>query len=421
MREHTDKATFSAGMYHVAGYPPVDFDDFHRHELPERLLAGVSRRVAWDVEDAAPIAFVLPGERAYSYVSRDGVVSVQPGVVADAETVVRVTDDDAWIDYLYEMRTRIGLLYSNAVSFDRGSFDSWDAWDPAIRCMYSGRDIYRPDTLAFVDRHGRDLNLHQTFSLNDDPADLTHFLKTTGYLVVRNVFDAGLISELGAEIDRLRDDAVEGELTSWWATDSSGKKYPYRLTYLSDRSPLIGSMYDHPLVKQLIGLSLEDVVPVPDRIEGALAVLKAYEPGAQLTGYANLPFHNDCGLGACHLTCPCVLAGIQLDAANQDSSQLHMMAGSWGKAFHPFPDEERQAQLPIVPLVTEPGDATVHYGCGLHSGPGPTGPNARRTIYLQHYNSRAFDLIGPYSGYNEMMPGYGEGEIKNVEEVKAQM
>ena len=89
------------------------------------------------------------------------------------------------------------------------------------------------------------------------------------------------------------------------------------------------------------------------------------------------------------------------------------------KAFHPFPDEERQRQLPIIPLVTEPGDATVHFGCGLHSGPGPTGHNARRTIYLQHYNARAFDLIGPYSGYNEIMPGYGEGQIKSVEEIQA--
>jgi hypothetical protein len=408
-----------SGMYRVAGYPAVDFDDFHREELPRRLREGRSDAAIWDVIGAPPLAIVLPGDRAYSYVVRDGRIEVERGVVADAETVVHITDDDAWIDYLYEMRTRIGLLYSNAVTFAQGSLDTWDAWDPAIRHLYSGREMYRPETLEFVDRHGRPLDLERSFALDDDPADMTHFLRSTGYLVVRKAFDLGLVTELGAEINRIRDEAVEGELTSWWAEDPAGTKYPYRLTYLSDKSSLLASLYDHPRVRSLVGLSHEEVFPVPDRIEGVLAVLKEYSPGTQVSGFANLPFHNDCGMGGCHITCPCVLVGIQIDAANRDSSQLHMMAGSWGKAFHPFPDEQRQRELPIIPLVTEPGDATVHFGCGLHSGPGPTGPNARRTIYLQHYNVRAFDLIGPYSGYNEIMPGYGEGQIKNVEEIQA--
>ena len=60
-----------------------------------------------------------------------------------------------------------------------------------------------------------------------------------------------------------------------------------------------------------------------------------------------------------------------------------------------------------------------HYGCGLHAGPSPTGPARRRTLYLQHYNPAAFDLIGPMQGYNQIMPGYGEGDIPNIEEVQA--
>ena len=74
--------------------------------------------------------------------------------------------------------------------------------------------------------------------------------------------------------------------------------------------------------------------------------------------------------------------------------------------------------MPIVALETEPGDATVHFGCGLHAGPGPTGSTRRRTLYIQHYNRRALDLIGPYSGYNEIMPGYGVGAIPNIDEVQ---
>ena len=60
--------------------------------------------MAWDVEGRPPISIGLPD-----------------GVADDAES---------WLDYLYEFRTRYGLLYSRAVRFVRGSFDSWDDWEP---------------------------------------------------------------------------------------------------------------------------------------------------------------------------------------------------------------------------------------------------------------------------------------------------
>ena len=140
-----------------------------------------------------------------------------------------------------------------------------------------------------------------------------------------------------------------------------------------------------------MALSKEDVVPVPDRIEGILAVIKDAGLEADATAYANLPYHTDCGFGACHTTCPCVLVGVQLDAMRESSSQLHMMAGSWGKAYHNVPDH-------ITP---------ERY------------PERRRTRYIQHYSPRAAELIGPYQGYNQIMPGYGEGDIPNIDEVQA--
>jgi hypothetical protein len=43
---------------------------------------------------------------------------------------------------------------------------------------------------------------------------------------------------------------------------------------------------------------------------------------------------------------------------------------------------------------------------------------ARRTRNVQHYNPRTFDLVGAYQGYNQIMPGYGKGEILNIDEMK---
>ena len=417
MREIGRDTTF--GTYRAAGWPSVDFDAFHREILPARLAEGVNERVAWDVEGRAPLALGLPDGRFYSYRCLGGRVAVEPGVAADARTVLEIVDHESWLDYLHEFRTRYGLRYSHAVRFVRGDFDTWDDWEPAIRCMYSGRPIYDPGACDFRDRHGAPLDLERSFALDDDAEDMSHFLRTTGYLVVRRVFEPAFVAELASEIDRIRAAAVEGELTSWWAADSAGRRFPYRLTYLSDQSETIGGLYEHPRVKQLIALSKEEVVPVPDRIEGILAVVKDTGLDADATAYANLPYHTDCGFGACHTTCPCVLAGIQLDAMSAASSQLHVMAGSWGKAYHNVAADITPERYPLVAIQTEPGDATVHYGCGLHAGPAPPGPARRRTLYVQHYNPRALELIGPYQGYNQIIPGYGEGDIPNIQEVQA--
>ena len=406
----------NVGTFEVAGLPAVDFEAFHRHELPRRLDRGVNGQVAWDVAGRAPCAIQLPGGPAYSYIARDGRVDVVPGVVDDAELVLEIPLT-AWQDYVYEFRTRFGLLYSQAVNFVRGDFDIWDHWEPAIRCMYSGREIYNPAALDFRDVDGSPLDLQRSFSPDDSAEQMSHFLRTTGYLVVKDAF-ADRLDELSDEVDRLRDEAREGELWSWWASDQNGRRFPFRLLYMALRSDLIASLDDDPTVRRLIGLGDVDVVPVPDRVEGHLAVLKPFGNDAEVTGFANLPWHKDCGLGGCPLTCPAVQVGIQLDAANAESSQLVMMAGSQGKVCHDRPTDDEVEQLPVVALQTEPGDASVHMTCALHAGPEPTGPNPRRTLYIPFYNPRTYDLIGPLQGYQQLIPGWGGGDIPTPEDVQ---
>jgi hypothetical protein len=406
------------GTYRGAGLPWVDFDEFHEAELPRRLAEGANERVAWDVIGKAPIAIGLPDGRFYTYRCREGQILIEPGQADDARTILEITDHESWLDYLYEYRTRYGLLFSNAVRFVRGDFDSWDDWEPAIRCLYSGREIYDPSSTDFRDLAGDPLDLHRSFEMDEDPAEMSNFLRQTGFLLVRRAYEADHIAALGLELDRVNAEASEGNLYSWWASDGQGDRFPYRLTYLSEKSDTIGALYNHPRTRELIALSKADVVPVPDRIEGILAVIKREGLEADATGYANLDYHSDCGFGACHVTCPCVLVGIQVDSAGPTSSQLHMMAGSWGKAYHNVREHITAERYPLVAIVAEPGDATVHFGCGLHAGPPPTGPNQRRTIYLQHYSPQASDLIGYHQGYNQIMPGYGVGDIPNIDEMR---
>jgi hypothetical protein len=406
------------GTYRGAGLPWVDFDEFHQVELPRRLEAGRNAEVAWDVAGKAPIAIGLPDGRFYSYRCQDGRVRVEEGQAKDARTILEIIDHESWLDYLYEYRTRYGLLFGNAVRFVRGDFHTWDDWEPAIRCMYSGREIYDPSRVDFRDLSGDPLDLQRRFEVGDDPLEMTNFLRQTGFLLVRGAYEPSHIETLGTEIDRITAEATEGNLYSWWASDTEGDRFPYRLTYLSEQSAEIAALYDHPRTRELIALSKEEVVPVPDRIEGILAVVKKEGLEAEASGHANLEYHSDCGFGACHTTCPCVLVGIQIDAAGPRSSQLHMMAGSWGKAYHNVPSQITPDRYPLVPIVADPGDATVHFGCGLHAGPPPTGPNRRRTLYLQHYSPRTSELIGHHQGYNQIMPGYGVGDIPNIDEMR---
>lgn len=407
------------GTFAVAGFPAIDFEHFHRVELPRRLRDGVNAQVFWDVAGAAPIAVQIAGGSAYSYVAGRSGVEIVAGVVGDAEVVLEMPLV-AWQDYVYEFRTRFGLLYSRAVEFVRGDFERWDVWEPAIRCMYSGRPIYNPATLNLVDLRGAALDLTRSFELDDAPAEMAHFLRTTGFIVIKRAF-ADRLAQIAAEVDRLRDEAREGELWSWWASRQDGQRFPYRLLYMAQRSPLIAALDHDPLVRGLIALSGADVVPVPDRVEGHLAVLKPFGKGVTVSGFATLPWHKDCGLGGCPITCPAAQVGIQLDAANVESSQLVMLAGSAGKVCHDRPSAEQLAALPVVALETEAGDATVHLTCTLHAGPEPSGPNPRRTLYIPFYNPRTYDLIGPLQGYQQVIPGWGGGEIPNEDELQEQL
>lgn len=405
----------AGGLFQKVDYPPIDFDHYHQTELPKRLGDGAKENVLWSIENQPALAIQLEDGRAYSYCVAGNSLTILPGIANGVETVVLMSEQH-WIDYAYEMLTMTGLLYANAVSFARGSAGGWGAWDPALRNLYSNKPIFNPELIEFRDRRGAALDLQASFAFDDDADEMSHFLRETGYLVVRNVFSDNEITAWSKELQRIESEAVEGELRSWWADDGQGGRIPYRLTYLNDQSDAIKALYENKKVVQLRELAKENVVPIPDRIEGILAVIKNFATNAEVSGYANLPFHNDCGLGGCHVTCPCVLVGIQLDDANESSSQLHMMPGTWGKAFHGTASKQAAEHATVVPLRTQRGDATVHIGCGLHAGPAPTGPQSRRTIYVQHYSPRVFDLIEPYSGYNELIPGYGRGQVVSVEE-----
>jgi hypothetical protein len=411
----------SAGDFLSWGLKAWDFDLFHREELQRRIAGGAGAEVAWDIVDAPPIAIRLPDGRAYSYLSQNGSVAIAPGVHADAACVLEMPED-AWQAHVHEFRTVTGLIMSQSVRFVRGDMDAWDVWAPALRRLYSGNPIYDPDA-PLLDSNGAPLDLRRTFTLSDADAEMSEFLNTAGFIIVRGAM-AHLRDQIADEVDRLRNDAREGNIYSWWVdNETTGERFPYRLLYVSELSKLIRSLMDeNPIVKRLAALTRTPLAPVHDRLEGALCVLKPFKAGEQLAPSVagNLHWHADCGMGGCPVTCPAINIGIHIDAAGPDSSQLFALAGSQRRSIH---DHFKRGLdwRNAVPMDTNAGDMTIHFTCMQHAGPPPTGNNGRRTLYLPFYTPETLRLFGRYQGFQQLLPGFGTGEIPSVTDVAKEL
>jgi hypothetical protein len=406
------------GTARSLGMPPLDFKAMHEIILPQRLRRGVSDLIAWDVAGAPPIAIMTPDGNGYSYVCESGRVRIVPGILDDAPIVIELPAD-SWTDYYYELRSRFGLLYSQVVKFVRGGFAMWDAWEPALRCLYSGTPIYNPRTLDLRDLDGSPLDISRSFERDDSPDRISHHLRMAGYVHVRGVFSKDEIARWSDEVDRLRDQAVEGNRYSRWASDGQGRKKVWDLQYMALQSPMMEAIDHHPMVGYLTGLARENVVPSFDRDNGTHAILREFTGVSDVGSNYLLDWHRDCGIGGCPITCPRVHVGIQLDAATPDSSQLFFLAGSQGRLAHDRFAEDAWGDKPIVTFETEPGDVTVHQGCMLHAAPKATGRDRRRTIYTRWVNPRGREILGPFGSIDQLIPKIDE--MPSVSKMAAQV
>ncbi|MCU1372730.1 MAG: hypothetical protein JWO68_16, partial [Actinomycetia bacterium] len=365
----------------------LDFDEFHRTQVPARLAAGNGKLAAHAVHE--PIAFRLPDGRAWTFVPVEGDIEVRPG--DDAATVVEL-DGDAWSDFVQEAHTSFGLLYAGALRFPRGDFGGLDRWEPALRAVFHGRPLYDPSDLA-------DIELARTFTLDDDPADLGTFLHTTGFLHVRDVFAAAEIATVSDEVERLRRRATLDDRRSWWAKNEAGDDVCCRLIYTSLESARLGRLAGDDRLHRLAALAATPLIPVVDRLDGVSVVIK--HP-AVVEGLSDLPWHRDCGLGGHPVLCPTLNMGIQLDAADADNGQLHFLAGSHLSSCAP-PGADVES-LPVLAVDTRPGDVTVHFGHVLHAAPPPRSATAgRRALYVGFVSPELFGVIGPGQGYNDVL------------------
>jgi hypothetical protein len=395
-------------------FPLVDFDAFHRSDLPPRLDSALGREAAADVRNAAALAFRLADGRAYTYVPGAAAIEIRAGD-EDAALVVELSER-AWSDLVQEVRTVPALIYGGELRFLLGRAVVLRLWQPALRALWGGVPIFDPARVDLRDEHGRPLDLRRSFTLDDSAAETSHFFHRTGFLHLRGVFAAAEIDEINAAVDALQAAARPGDGRSWWAKDGGGRQVLCRLVYCGLSSPRIAALVDDPRLRRIAALSGFALRPTMDRQEGQAVVIK--NPGI-VEGLSDLPWHQDCGLGGHPITCPGVAIGIQLEAATADSGQLHFVAGTHGSSCHPFRDDDLP-RLPHVALTTRAGDCTFHIKDVMHAAPPPTGAGGRRTLYVSFLAPRAYEFIGPGEAYNDIVRSRrADGHVAHTAEVLA--
>lgn len=388
-------------------FPLIDFDRFHA-ELPERMAAAAPTPFAWKwIDGARPLALQLTDGRAYSYVPRSGGVNVVRGVV-DGAAVVEI-DAERWSDYASELHTSFGILYGG---FATGALDQLIHWEVAVRAMYSGREAYDP---SLVELDGIDIG--RSFDADAPLDSLRDFFRATGYLHVRGVFKPNEVAAMRDEIERLQAIAAPGDDRSWWARNAAGDNMLCRLTYVNERSELLGNKHEDLRVTRIVDAlrGRTPLVPTPTNGDGHSVVLK--NPGA-VEGLSDLPWHVDCGLGGHPVMCPAINVGVQIDAATPETGQLHFMAGS-NRFSSSHLGGGVPAGSPTVAIETQPGDLTFHSTDTLHLAPPPTASSGRgrRAMYLTFSNPLSLQVVPAGSGYNDVVLKSNQGNrVLSVEE-----
>lgn len=396
----------------AGSFAALDFHAFHQAELPQLLRAGNSAIAAGSVARLPSLAFHVTGEGAYTYSSKNGEVDIAPGDET-ADVIIELSHQD-WEGVVQELETAPGLLYADRVTCRRGKAMDWVRWEPALRAIYTGRPILDPHHVELADRGGAPLDVEQSFAQDDDPEDMAHFLRTTGYLFVRSVFASDEISAFLDEAAELRGEAKKGDRLSWWGKNANGEEILCRVTRAAAK-PHLASIPDDARILRLVELADQELV---HRGEGEEGVSVIYKNPDMTEGLSDIPWHRDCGMGGHAVMCPRLIASLYLSEANPETGELKMLPGSWtGSVGYMDPSDPKAPRGAC--FSARPGDLSLHYGDVMHAAPPPRGAN------LSQYRISAITGFGRPDArnhrgdksYNDVLHRRADGQIEHMTRV----
>jgi hypothetical protein len=397
----------------VAGFAPLDFDAFHREELPRRLAdsAAAARAVA----PFGSLGLRTKGGAAYTYALRDGALAILPGD-ASADTLIELDAED-WQGLAHDYEAAAGLLYASRVRCLRGDALKFVLWEPALRSLYTGRAVFDASTLVLRDARGAPLDATRVFRFGDDAAEMSHFLRTAGFLLVRGVFAQDEVDGLLADARELAGEARPGDKLSWWSKDAHGRDVLCRVTRAADK-PRLATLPHDARVRALVGLAGMRLEHRPGEGNGVTVIFK--NPGIR-EGLSDLPWHRDCGMGGHALMCPTLIVSTYLTPANAQTGELRFLPGSHDKTCGSYIDTADAASPRGVSFAADPGDVSVHFGDVMHAAPPPArdGLAGYRISALTGFG-RPDARIHRGKSYNDALHRRDDGQIEHLGKVAAQ-
>jgi hypothetical protein len=355
----------------------IDTRRFFADELPDLAARNVHLAAAAAQELAVdPFTIETPSGTWSLAFDRDRL-SITEGDRGAAG--VRLSDED-FADVVNDLKTPMTFLTAGTLDMAGGNLGDFLDWWVVLRALVDGRAAHTAGSVDFVDRDGEPLDLRQSFTPEDDDADIAHFLAQAGFLHLRGWFrsdglDRDAMQEIALDMDRARPTYERDDGRSWWAATAAGGDQCVRMQFFdehstrtielleSDRFARIGAMTDDGYVARTAGNRIEALV----------------KPVGVIQGISDVPWHKDCSLGMHSYRCCGLTVGISVTGADARSGQLRVVAGSHRALVQPAFFRPEWG-LPVVDLPTEAGDATVHCSCTLHMAQPPV-ERERKVMY----------------------------------------
>lgn len=243
---------------------------------------------------------------------------------------------------------------------------------------------------------------------------MAHFLRTAGYLFVRDVFRRDEIEILLREAQELRDEARQGDKLSWWGKTETGAEVLCRVTR-GNAKPRLATLPTEPRLLVLKDLADPALVHKKGEGEGVTVIFK--RPGMH-EGLGDLPWHRDCGMGGHAVMCPTLAISVYLREATPETGELAMLPGSHRAAFNAH-DASLDPNAYAAHFAAQPGDVSLHYSDTVHAAPPPTATDRehyRISAVISFAHARAHHHRGEGS-YNDVLHQRDDGQIEHLEEV----
>jgi hypothetical protein len=374
---------------------PVATRSFFEETLPE-LITRHEAGAAPGAEELAVEPFTIETPSGvWTLVLRSG--RLESTRADDGTALVRLSDDDV-SDVVNDLKTPMTFLTGGVLDMPRGDLGDFLDWWVVLRSLIDARPVHTRGAIEFVDRDGSPLDLHRSFTPDDDDAEIAHFLGEAGFLHLRGWFDPEDMAVISTDMDAALPAYARDDGRSWWARTSDGTDRCVRMQYFHEHSDRTGELLDSDRFRRIGRLTADDYVQrtVANRIEALV------KPIGVVEGISDVPWHKDCSLGMHSFRCCGLTTGISVTGADARSGQLRVVAGSHRALVQPA-FVRSGSDLPIVDLPTETGDVTVHCSCTLHMSQPPvererrvmyTGFGLRERATPTSERSRAVDDIG---------------------------